>query len=125
HGAAQSYVALAYVALKAGKFEHAEQDATRALQAHVACGDQRGVTQARGLLRALELRPGTNCFGCRYRCLLKRYALTNYQSQSSPGTAGAVVCTAGDVVWARFVTASQRDAATTRVDASVPSTARY
>ena len=54
HGAAQSYVALAHVALKAGKLEDAERYATFALEAHVACGDQRGITQARGLLRALQ-----------------------------------------------------------------------
>lgn len=54
HGAAQSYVALAHVALKAGKLEDAERYATLALEAHVACGDQRGITQARGLLRALR-----------------------------------------------------------------------
>jgi len=53
HGAAQSYVALAYVALKAGKLEGAERYATLALKAHVACGDQRGVTQAKGLLRTM------------------------------------------------------------------------
>lgn len=54
HGAAQSYVALAHVALKAEKLEDAERYATLALEAHVACGDQRGITQARGLLRALQ-----------------------------------------------------------------------
>jgi tetratricopeptide (TPR) repeat protein len=54
HGAAQSYVALAHVALKAGKLEDAKRYATQALEAHAACGDQRGVTQARGLLRALQ-----------------------------------------------------------------------
>jgi tetratricopeptide (TPR) repeat protein len=54
HGAAQSYVALAHVALKAGKREDAERYATRALKAHMAFGDQRGITQARGLLRALQ-----------------------------------------------------------------------
>lgn len=51
HGAAQSYIALAHVALKPGKLEDAEQYATLALEAHVACGDQRGVTLARGVLR--------------------------------------------------------------------------
>lgn len=54
HGAAQSYVALAHVALKAGKLEDAERYATRALGAHTAFGDQRGITQARGLIRALQ-----------------------------------------------------------------------
>ncbi|MEA2491171.1 MAG: hypothetical protein QOH21_2963 [Acidobacteriota bacterium] len=54
HGAAQSYVALAHVALKAGKLEDAERYATRALDTHMAFGDQRGVAQARGLLRALQ-----------------------------------------------------------------------
>lgn len=54
HGVAQSYVALAHVALKAGKLEDAERYATRALDAHMAFGDQRGITQARGLLRALQ-----------------------------------------------------------------------
>lgn len=53
HGAAQSYVALAHVALKAGKLDDAERYATLALEAHVAFGDQRGMTQARGLLEAL------------------------------------------------------------------------
>lgn len=53
HGAAQSYIALAHVALKAGKLEDAQRYATFALQAHVACGDQRGITQARGLLRIM------------------------------------------------------------------------
>jgi hypothetical protein len=42
------------VASKAGKLEDAERYATRALEAHVACGNQRGITQARRLLRALE-----------------------------------------------------------------------
>ncbi len=54
HGAAQSYVALAHVAVKAGKLEDAERYATRALDAHMASGDQRGITQARGLLRTLQ-----------------------------------------------------------------------
>ncbi|HYK00380.1 MAG TPA: tetratricopeptide repeat protein [Thermoanaerobaculia bacterium] len=54
HGAAQSYVALAHVALKAGKLEDAERYATRAYDAHMAFGDQRGITQARGLLNALQ-----------------------------------------------------------------------
>ncbi|HJQ40845.1 MAG TPA: tetratricopeptide repeat protein [Thermoanaerobaculia bacterium] len=54
HGAAQSYVALAHVALKAGKLEDAERYATLALEAHVACGDQRGITQAKGLLRVVR-----------------------------------------------------------------------
>jgi tetratricopeptide (TPR) repeat protein len=54
HGAAQSYVALAHIALEAGKLEDAEGYATRALNAHMAFGDQRGITQARGLLRALQ-----------------------------------------------------------------------
>jgi hypothetical protein len=53
HGAAQSYVALAHVALKAGKLDDAERYATLALEAHTACGDQRGMTQAKGLLEAL------------------------------------------------------------------------
>jgi tetratricopeptide (TPR) repeat protein len=53
HGAAQSYVALAHVALKAAKFDDAERYATLALEAHTACGDQRGMTQAKGLLKAL------------------------------------------------------------------------
>lgn len=54
HGAGQSYVALAHVALKAGRLEDAERYATRALDAHMAFGDQRGITQARGVLRALQ-----------------------------------------------------------------------
>jgi tetratricopeptide (TPR) repeat protein len=54
HGAAQSYIALAHVALKAGKLEDAEGYASRALNAHMAFGDQRGITQARGVLRALQ-----------------------------------------------------------------------
>jgi tetratricopeptide (TPR) repeat protein len=54
HGAAQSYVALAHAAVKVGKLEDAEGYATRALNAHMAFGDQRGITQARGLLRALQ-----------------------------------------------------------------------
>lgn len=53
HGAAQSYVALAQIALKAGKLEDAARYATRALDAHTAFGDQRGINQARGVLRAL------------------------------------------------------------------------
>lgn len=47
HGAAQSYVALAHVTLKAGKLEDAKRYATQALEAHTACGDQRGDAGAR------------------------------------------------------------------------------
>lgn len=54
HGAAQSYIALAHVALKAEKLEEAKRYATRALDAHAAFGDQRGIAQARGLLRTLQ-----------------------------------------------------------------------
>jgi tetratricopeptide (TPR) repeat protein len=54
HGAAQSYVALAHVALEAGKRENAAIYTRRALEAHEKFGDQRGIAQARGLLRALE-----------------------------------------------------------------------
>ncbi|HEV7768161.1 MAG TPA: SIR2 family protein [Thermoanaerobaculia bacterium] len=54
HGAAQSSVALAHVALQAGRLEDAKRYAALALEAHVAYGDQRGMTQARGLLRALQ-----------------------------------------------------------------------
>jgi len=35
--------------------DDAERYATLALEAHVACGDHRGITQARGLLRMLRV----------------------------------------------------------------------
>jgi tetratricopeptide (TPR) repeat protein len=57
HGAAQSYVALAHVAQKAGRLEDAATYATRALEAHNRIGDSRGVAQARGILRAREITP--------------------------------------------------------------------
>lgn len=50
HGAAQSYVALAHVARKAGNLQDAERYAMRALEAHAKFGDQRGMAQARSLL---------------------------------------------------------------------------
>jgi hypothetical protein len=53
HGAAQSFVALAHVAREGGKRDAAIAYAQRALEAHSRIGDQRGITQARGLLRAL------------------------------------------------------------------------
>lgn len=54
HGAAQSYVALAHVAARAGNSQRAAEYATFALEAHARFGDQRGVTQARNLLAALQ-----------------------------------------------------------------------
>lgn len=53
HGAAQSLVALAQVAKSKGAVAAAVDYATRALEAHLRYGDQRGITQARGLLRTL------------------------------------------------------------------------
>lgn len=52
HGAAQSFVALAHVALKTGNLQDAERHAARALEAHAKFGDQRGMAQARSLLGA-------------------------------------------------------------------------
>lgn len=54
HGAAQSLVALAHVALSSGRAELAAEYAERALEAHEKFGDQRGATQARRLLSALR-----------------------------------------------------------------------
>jgi tetratricopeptide (TPR) repeat protein len=54
HGAAQSFVALAHVALGSGKRDDAATFAQRALEAHTKFGDQRGMTQARALLKSLQ-----------------------------------------------------------------------
>lgn len=57
HGVAQSYVALAHVAAKAGRIAAAADYAERALEAHTRIGDGRGVVQARGILRTLSGTP--------------------------------------------------------------------
>jgi tetratricopeptide (TPR) repeat protein len=63
HGAAQSYVAPAHVAHSAGDRQSAIDHATRALEAHSRFGDQRGITQARGLLRTLTLSSSAGGIG--------------------------------------------------------------
>lgn len=57
HGVAQSFIALAYVARQAGEPARAAEYARRALHAHRRFGDQRGIAQARQLLRSLEAEP--------------------------------------------------------------------